>query len=245
MPNYRNARLYTIRSHHTDKIYIGSTCNKLPHRLHCHRNDYKLFKEGKHHYVTSFEIIQYDDNYIELLCDAPCASKEELHKLEGQQIRANENCVNKNIAGRTKKEYYRDNKEQILIKTKQYYEENKEHQSEKKKEYYENNKEHIDQYRKQWHEDNKEHLTEYHKKYYEENKEQYGKLAKEYYEKNKETSKQRSKKNYHDSKNVRECLCGSSYNCGSKHRSNKHYASERHKLYVKDFYTRLNEQLTQ
>jgi len=49
-------------------------------------------------------------------------------------------CVNHNIAGRTGKEYYHDNKE----KKKQYYEDNKE----KRKQYYQDNKEKIREYQK-------------------------------------------------------------------------------------------------
>lgn len=215
MPNYRNARLYTIRSHHTDKIYIGSTCNKLPHRLHMHRGKYKAFKEGKFHYVSSFEIIQYPDHYIELLKYAPCNSKAELLQLEGNEIRAADNCVNMRVAGRTKKEYYEENKE------------------------------HMDEYYKQWREDNKEDLKKKKKIYYEENKEDLNEKHKQYYEENKEVGKQRAKKNYYEKKDIRGCLCGASYNYGDKTRRNKHYGSKTHKKYILDFYTRLNEQLTE
>ena len=169
MLDYSKAKLYAIRSHQTEDIYIGSSCSELSKRLHDHRKHYKVFKRGKRPYITSFEIIKHPDNYIELIRAVPCTNKEQLHKLEGDEIRKR-NCVNKFIPGRTKQQYYEDNKENILIKKKQY---------------------HI------------------------------------------------------ETKDIRNCLCGSSYNCGSKYRSNKHYASERHKSYVKDFYTRLNEQLTQ
>ena len=260
MPNYQNARLYSIRSYHTDKIYIGSTCSPLSKRLYGHRNCYELFKNGKYPFVSSFEIIQYPDNYVELLRAVPCSSRTELLKLEGEEIRANDNCVNMRIEGRTvqqwhednkehiknyKKEYYIDNKEQILIKTKQYHEEHREHMNQKKKEYYEEHKEHMDKYYKQWREDNKEDLKKKHKQYYEENKEIMSEKNKEYYQKNKEQSKQRVNRNYHEKKDIRNCLCGGSYNCADNTRINNHYGTQKHKEYVYDFYTRLNKHLTQ
>ena len=44
-------------------------------------------------------------------------------------------CINKNIPTRTKKEYYNDNKEQILQYRKEYYNENREKLKENIKEY--------------------------------------------------------------------------------------------------------------
>jgi len=140
MPDYSKAKLYSIRSHHTEDIYIGSTCHKLSHRLYGHRKKYEYYKNGKYHYVSSFEIIKYPDNYIELIRAVPCANKQELHKLEGHEIRSNK-CVNKHIAGRKKAEYRTDNKEKI-------------------KKYYLNNRDHINQNSKNRYQDNKTHLKE-------------------------------------------------------------------------------------
>jgi len=214
MPDYSKAKLYAIRSNKTEDIYIGSSCVRLSQRLHRHRSSYKRYKAGTYAYMTSYEIIKHPDNYIELLRAVPCSSREELHKLEGEEIRRTAQCVNKYIAGRTVKEYYEDHKEHILTKTKQYYEENKEKVALCKKKNYESKKEYYTQYKRGWHQKNKEKMNEKTKKYQEEKK------------------------------NTRICLCGASYASGLKSKRNAHYASERHKSYVKDFYTRLNEQLT-
>lgn len=40
----------------------------------------------------------------------PCVSRKDLEKKEGEFIR-NMECINKNIAGRTKKQYYKENKD--------------------------------------------------------------------------------------------------------------------------------------
>ena len=57
-------------------------------------------------------MLKYDDCYIELLEYYPCNNKTELNKYEGQKQREFKNeCININIAGRTKKEYYNENKD--------------------------------------------------------------------------------------------------------------------------------------
>jgi len=110
MPDYKKAKIYTIRSHLTDKIYIGSTCNSLSVRMAQHRAS---FKKGNK--TTSFNLLEFPDAYIELLEVFPCNTKEELNQREGQLIRSSFHAVNKLISGRTRKEtnraYYEANKE--------------------------------------------------------------------------------------------------------------------------------------
>ena len=138
--DYQNGKIYTIRSHQTDDFYIGSTCQPLYKRFGQHKNDYKNI--NKIIKMSSYEIIKYNDCYIELLEIYPCSSKVELHKREGELIRLH-NCVNKCIPSRTQKEYHEDNKEIIDIYQKKYREENKEINIEYQKKYYENNKEYL------------------------------------------------------------------------------------------------------
>jgi len=103
---YHNGKIYTIRSYQTDKFYIGSTCSPLHKRFYEHKATYQRYQDNKiYHYTTSFDIIKYDDCYIELLELYKCESKIELIKKEGEFIRKNlTNIVNKNIAGRNAKE---------------------------------------------------------------------------------------------------------------------------------------------
>ena len=116
MPNYQNGKIYCIRSHQTDDIYIGSTTQKLCVRMAGHRKDYKRFINNKTHYYTSFDLCKYDDAYIELLEEYKCNNKEELEKREGEIIRSMD-CINKLVVGRTKqeydKEYYKINKKKL------------------------------------------------------------------------------------------------------------------------------------
>jgi len=68
-----------------------------------HRVHYKLFGEGKFARVTVFDVFDthgVENCKIELVEEFPCESKEQLNKREGYYIQNNE-CVNKNIPGRT------------------------------------------------------------------------------------------------------------------------------------------------
>ena len=109
---YRNGKIYIIRSDQTDDIYIGSTIKSLEKRLRTHEIDFKAFNNGTYHYVTSFELLKNDNYYIELLERYPCDSEQELRRREGH-FHKTVDCVNKYIAGRTRAEYYQNNKAKI------------------------------------------------------------------------------------------------------------------------------------
>jgi hypothetical protein len=104
--DYKEAKIYAIRSYQTDKIYIGSTCQPLYKRFYQHK---------KMNDTSSKEILDLNDAYIELLENFPCSNRDELKKREGELIRDN-NSVNKNVAGRNRCQWYKDNKKTILEK---------------------------------------------------------------------------------------------------------------------------------
>ena len=124
MPDYSKGKIYCIRSHNTDLIYIGSTIQPLSVRIGGHKKSLKGFLKDKKNYCYSFKIFEWGDAYIELLELYPCKNREELLKKEGEYIRKMK-CVNKSIAGRTKKEYYEFYKEKILKRHYKYYYDNK------------------------------------------------------------------------------------------------------------------------
>ena len=110
-----------------------------------HRKDYRRFKEGNDKHVTVFRIFEkYDETKcrIELMENYPCNCKQELERREGEMIR-NTDCMNKNIAGRTAKERYEDDRDKYLEKFKQYHKNNTERRSEYNKEYGEKNQDKI------------------------------------------------------------------------------------------------------
>ena len=75
--------------------------------------------------ICFYQLVDDWDNwYVELYENFPCYSKEQLNKREGEGIREI-GKINKQIAGRTHKEWYEDNKEQALKRQKENYNNNK------------------------------------------------------------------------------------------------------------------------
>ena len=139
---YNSSLIYTIRSHQTNKYYIGSTTQSLSRRLSEHIRDYKKYLvNNDNKYMSSYEILQYNDYYIELLISYPCNSRDELHRKEGELIRQyKSDVVNIVINGRTYKQYTEDNKTHIAEKCKQYAKEHQESIAERMNRYREDNK---------------------------------------------------------------------------------------------------------
>lgn len=184
--DYSKGKVYTIRSYQTDKVYIGSTCSSLSKRMNSHKSCYKRFKNGaKITNYSSFEILKYNDAYIELLFNTPCENKDELCKIEGHYIRETDNCVNKNIAGRTIKEYRQDNQEKII----QYRRDN---QEQLKKYFAEYRLKHIEkksQYEAEYRATHKEEMKEYKKVYNVKNADKIKRHKAIYYQENKDKLK--------------------------------------------------------
>ena len=100
MPSYESGKIYDIRSPQTDKIYSGSTTQKLCYRMTSHRNHHKIGKK-----IMSNGLLGFGDAYIELLEDCPCENKEQLAKREGELIRQYKDIViNRKNEGMTKEE---------------------------------------------------------------------------------------------------------------------------------------------
>ena len=140
--DYNNGRIYFIEpicEHEDNEFYYGSTLQTLSKRMGVHRNDYNRWKDGKRNKVMCFDLFEkygIENCKIYLVELYSCKSKEELEAREGYYIR-NCNCNNKLIPGRTKQEYYNDNKDKF-------------------KKYANNNKDKIEKYRKQYYNDNKD-----------------------------------------------------------------------------------------
>lgn len=173
MERYQRGKVYRIVCRKTGKQYIGSTCKKLlSQRLAHHVCVFKAWKKGNFNFITSFEVLKENDYYIELVELVVVNSKDELLVRERFHIQNTEN-VNMIIPLRTQKEYYEDNKEQLVEKKHIYYEANKEIFSEKSKIYYKKNKEQIIQKVSSWNQEHKEQIAKYNKEYYKSNKEKW------------------------------------------------------------------------
>ena len=164
---YNTSKIYKIQSSKTNMIYIGSTTQTLPQRLSKHVGNYKDYLRNEKGYMTSFDILKFEDYYISLIEECNFNNRQQLFKYEGEIIRQNINIVvNKVINGRTKDEYKQDNKD--IIKQKK--EINKEINKVKNKQYRQNNKQIIAEKRNQYNIENKQIMIEKNKQYYNDNK---------------------------------------------------------------------------
>jgi hypothetical protein len=161
----------------------------------------RLYEHKKDGNSTNSKQIILRGDYIMSQIDE-CDTEEESIFLESYYIRNTDNCVNKIIPGRTKQEYYEENKDEILEKSKEYREENRENIIQKKKEYYYNNRGEILKKCNIYYKNNIDHKKEYDKEYYETNRDKVLKKKKEYHEKNKDEIKEKRKEKY-------TCECGS------------------------------------
>lgn len=151
MSKYAEGKIYKIISDQTDMIYVGSTSEKyLSSRLNRHRSNYKGYLVGKYNYVTSFEILKYDDAKIILLELYPCQCREQLLAKEQSYIDIFKSKT-VNIQNAFGKDLEGD-----IVKRKQYYERNKDVIAEKRKLYYEANNKQLKDYGKEYREAHKE-----------------------------------------------------------------------------------------
>ena len=204
---YNTAMIYTIRSPNTENYYIGSTTQILCKRFSDHNINYKSYLKGTSNFITSFKILELGDAYIELLEEINCDNKNQLEKREGELIREHKaNCVNRNIAGRTKKEYRTDNRDKAI----QYNIDNRD----KLIQYRIDNKDKIKQQSKQYRIDNKELISKQYKQFKLDNKESISTQSKQYYKDNKERVKAKTSLLY-------ACSCGSTIRTSDKAKHNK------------------------
>ena len=113
---YQNGKIYKIFSNQEPQLcYIGSTFKDLKFRFNKHLYDFNTWKNDKAKpFCTSYKILEkYNDCIIELLKPFPCKNRTELLKEEGK-FQKTITCVNQYIAGRTSKEYWLDNRANIL-----------------------------------------------------------------------------------------------------------------------------------
>ena len=137
MPDYAQGRIYKIVSDSTDKVYVGSTCQRLSARFSQHRSDK----------YSSRVLMEYDDVRCVLVEMFPCKTKEELQAREYLTIKElkdkNVTVVNRNMPTRTAAQYHSDNREQRNEKQACYYAKNHEALHIKRTEYYVANREAI------------------------------------------------------------------------------------------------------
>ncbi len=228
--DYSNTIIYKLccKDPTIKDIYIGHTINfterKRTHKNSCINENNKKYNQYVYQFIRNnggwdnWNMIQ-----IEII---HCNNKREAELKEHEWIEKLNSSLNKNKPHamcvenpqKYKKDWYEENKEQILEKAKENYESNKEQKLEYQKQYAQENKEHISDKQKEWREANKEKISEQKKIYREQHKEEAAKAHKEWRDANKEKIKQQKSQ-------IIYCECGSQYTFGNK---NRHLQSKIH-----------------
>jgi hypothetical protein len=199
---YNHGKIYTIRCRDDNNlIYVGSTVQPLYKRWDQHKRKIKNENDKEYNKLLYIKMreLGIDNFYIELYENFNCECHEQLLKREGEIIRQIA-TLNKFIAGRTMKEYFKDNKEQLQEQKKLYRNNNKKKIIEQQKQYYNENKEKIIEYHKHFYNINKEKIIEQQKQYNNINKEKIIEQQKQYYNENKEKILEQNKQNYIENK---------------------------------------------
>ena len=210
MNRYEKGKIYKIVSPDFKMCYIGSTCETLCRRLERHRMAYRKYLKGqrmetKCHLI--FDEYGVENCLIFLLEDCPCANKEQLRAKEGEYQQTID-CINKNVAGRTYQQYYKDKKETIKERTREDYHNNIDQRKATQKEYRQRKKDILKEKKKQ---------------HREANFEEYQRRQKEAYQKKRETILEKMKETY-------TCGCGATT---TKCHKMRHEKSKKHQGWLK------------
>jgi hypothetical protein len=130
--DYANGKIYMLEptcEYDDGDVYYGSCASTLTQRLSKHKAPSNKCK-------SNILIKKYGRDNIKIVLIKPfqCSSKTELSAEESKYHRRFK-CVNKRIEGRTKNEYYQDNREVFLEKAQQYRQDNIEVVLERDKQY--------------------------------------------------------------------------------------------------------------
>lgn len=179
MCDYSQSKIYKIVSPSKNITYYGSTTYDLQKRLINHIRKYKYYKNGKTNYVSVNDVLECDDAVIELVENFSCNNRKELTDREGYYIKNNE-CINKNIPGRTYKEWKLENIDNYKEYQKEY---QKEYRKQKKEENRKANEKYILEIEKEINNEHKQYMRNYMKKYYQKHKDKISSYYREKYRK--------------------------------------------------------------
>lgn len=157
--------VYKIVNHVDDKIYIGSTKQKLSRRMCSHRSDCKRKNNQiqkhmrgigiEHFYIVELDRKEVEDRQQQFMLESTWQDKLK------PELNINRACKDPELTKQNKKKYYQKNKETILVKNKIYRDKDPELTKQRRKEYYQKNKDTYMKYTRE----HKEHKDEYNKEY--------------------------------------------------------------------------------
>ena len=174
MPDYTQGKIYKVWDNAYTECYIGSTVETLSSRMAKHRAQYKRWKANQAKFLTAFLLFDkfgVENCKVELLEHFPRACRSELEAREGYHHRQHD-CVNKQIAGRSHKEYLIEHREPIRNQRKGYYLRNKDALSVWQKQYRQHNKIKVQQTLHEWYDANRTAHNEKQREYYTQHREQ-------------------------------------------------------------------------
>ena len=135
-------RIYIFKNKLNNLMYVGSTIRNLETRMKQHLKDMHKFTNFKlYKAMNEFKPCNF---YINLLEEFEYNDIKQLRCQEGKYIKIIKPELNKNVAGRTLKEYNEDHRDALRVYRKLYY-----------REYRKNNREYLKEYRKNYYHNKK------------------------------------------------------------------------------------------
>ena len=162
--------VYKIVNDINEEIYVGSTVAELKTRFGVHKCSARTEKCKDIRLYKLMNEIGFNHFHIEPLEEIQFEHKKELREKEGEYIRQY-GTLNSLIAGRTKDQYRKDEKQNIAIRDKMYTEKNREAVLQRKKDYYDKNRDRMKSQMKRHYQNNIEEIREHKKEYYIKNRE--------------------------------------------------------------------------
>jgi hypothetical protein len=201
--------------------YVGSTMKTIQHRWHTHLSDYFRYLNESFQEVAIFPYLkQYGINNFKIILIKEYEVIDKYHLRAFEQLHINKvKCINKyasfqplqknknlhnirskkfretfpDIKKACDKNYYENNKANILARNKEYRDEHKEELAEQNKVYRQLNDEKIKANKKEYHQANAEKICAKTRAYYAANREEQLKKKKEYRESKKEELREKNK----------------------------------------------------
>jgi hypothetical protein len=87
MANYNNGKIYALKNHVNDLVFIGMTTQSLSLRMAQHKIDSTLTTIKIHKIYQAIKSLGFDKFYIELITPCPCNSRDELVREQNKYIR--------------------------------------------------------------------------------------------------------------------------------------------------------------
>ena len=231
--DYSNTIIYKLccKDFNVKDIYVGHTTNfiqrKNQHKTSCCNEHSKNYNRYVYQFIRengcwdNWDMIQIEVVNCENKRNAELIEHNYIKTLEANLNSNNPHAMCKENPQQYKKDWYKENKEEILEKGKTNYYENKDEKLAYQKEYAELNKEQIAERQKEYRVKNKEKLSEQKKQYREAHKEQINASIKAWHEKNKDVLKEKRSQ-------IVNCECGCQFIIANK---NRHLQSKTHIAY--------------